>query len=449
MGANRFAKLALLASLSPALWAQSPLSLKEAVRLALEKHPSVEAAGAAIRAAQSRITQARSGYLPKLTYAESWQRSDNPVFVFSSLLTQHQFTERNFAIGPLNRPDAINNFQSQVVLDQTLWDAGLTCKQVRSAELARQMAGEDQRRVRMNLIAGVIRAYQAAVVSQEALKVAEEAVRSAEADLKRAEAVRSAGMATDADVLAIQVHLAAMREQQIRRSYELQTARAALNEAMGLPLDTPHDLTTQLTAVRLEDIDAVKEEERARSSRPETRQVRLAASMAELAQQSARAALLPQVSFRLMFEADRQRFINRGGANWLAAASLRWNLFNGFADKARIEEAGQALARARAEQRQIESAVSLQLRQAYNEWKAAQERIQTAQAAVAQAEENLRIVRNRYESGLNTVTDLLRSETALLEARLRRLMAVHDQRLAAAALELAAGTLSPDSLVLN
>lgn len=449
MGANRFAKLALLASLSPALWAQSPLSLKEAVRLALEKHPSVDAAGAALRAAESRITQARSGYLPKLNYAESWQRSDNPVFVFSSLLTQHQFTERNFAIGPLNRPDAINNFQSQVVLDQTLWDAGLTRKQVRSAELGRQMAGEDQRRVRMGLIAGVIRAYQAAVVSQEALKVAEEAVHSAEADLKRAEAVRSAGMATDADVLAIQVHLAAMREQQIRRSYELQTARAALNEAMGLPLDTPHDLTTPLTAVRLEDIDATKEEERARSSRPETRQVRLAAGMAELAQQSARAALLPQVSFRLMFEADRQRFINRGGANWLAAASLRWNLFNGFADRARIEEAGQALARARAEQRQIESAVSLQVRQAYNEWKAAQERIQTAEAAVAQAEENLRIVRNRYESGLNTVTDLLRSETALLEARLRRLTAVHDQRLAAAALELAAGTLSPDSLVLN
>ena len=46
-------------------------------------------------------------------------------------------------------------------------------------------------------------------------------------------------------------------------------------------------------------------------------------------------------------------------------------------------------------------------------------------------------------------TDLLRTETALLETRTRYLAAVHDQRIAAAMLEFAAGTLSPDSKVLN
>ncbi len=77
--------------------------------------------------------------------------------------------------------------------------------------------------------------------------MAGEAVRSAEADLERAENVRTAGMATDADVLAIRVHLAPMREQEIRRGYDAQIALAALNEALGLPLDTPHELTTALT----------------------------------------------------------------------------------------------------------------------------------------------------------------------------------------------------------
>jgi outer membrane protein TolC len=47
------------------------------------------------------------------------------------------------------------------------------------------------------------------------------------------------------------------------------------------------------------------------------------------------------------------------------------------------------------------------------------------------------------------VTDLLRTETALLEARNRRLAAIYDQRLAAVSLELAAGTLSDKSEVLN
>lgn len=439
-------RIAIVALLALPLGAQTPLSLKDAVRLALEKHPTIEAVGAEVKAAETRIQQARSGYLPKLNYSESWQRSDNPVFVFSSLLTQHQFGEQNFAIGPLNRPDALNNFQSQVVVDQTVWDAGATKRQVRSAELGQQMASENQRRTRMDVIASVVRAYNSVILSQESLRVAGEAVRSAQADLQRAESVRVAGMATDADVLAIRVHLAAMREQEIRRSYDAQIARAALNEALGLPLDTPHDLTTPLTAVAT---TAGQDEESARQSRPETRQVRLAATLAQTQSEVAHAALLPQVSFRLAFEADRQRFINRGGANWFAGAFLRWNLFNGFADKARIEEASQAVIRAKAQQRQIDSAVSLQVRRAYLDLKAAQERIQVAEAAVAEAQESLRIVKNRYENGLTNVTELLRSESALLETSLRRLTAVHDQRLAGAALELAAGTLSAESSVLN
>ena len=177
--------------------------------------------------------------------------------------------------------------------------------------------------------------------------------------------------------------------------------------------------------------------------------MQFAASLAQTQSQAAHSALLPQVSLRLGFEADRQRFIDRGGANWFAGASLRWNLFNGFADKARIEEAGYEVARAKAQQRRLDSAVRLQVRQAYLDLKASQERLNVTEASVAEAEENLRIIKNRYESGLTNVTELLRSETALLESRLRRLAAIHDQRLAAANLELAAGTLSPDSNVIH
>ena len=122
------------------VWAQTTLSLKDAVRVALGQHPSVEASEAQVKVAETRVRQARSGYLPKLDYSESWQRSNNPVFVFSSLLTQHQFTEQNFLIRPLNRPDFLNNFQSQLTLDQTIWDAGQTRTQVRSAQLGRSLA---------------------------------------------------------------------------------------------------------------------------------------------------------------------------------------------------------------------------------------------------------------------------------------------------------------------
>lgn len=435
--------------LSLPLWAQGPLSLQDAVKLALEKHPSMEAGRGAVKAAEMRIGEARSGYLPKLNYSESWARSNNPVFVFGSLLTQHQFGADNFAIGTLNRPDALNNFQSQLTVDQVVYDGGQTRLALKSADLGRGISVEDQRGVTMNVIAGVVRSYHGAVLAAESLKVANEAVRSAEADLNRAEAVRAAGMATDADVLSIRVHLAAVREQQIRRKADVEVAAAALNEALGLPLSEAHDLSTPLTAVSIKSVSLAGYEKESLAERPEARQARLATSLAENQGATARSALLPQVVAHAGFEADRQRFVTRGGANWMASLSLRWNIFNGFADKARIDEAAYGLERARALETQAGAQIRLQVRRAYADFQSAQQRIEVAEAAVSMAEESLRITKNRYESGLSNVTDLLRTETALLEARTRRLAAVYDERLAAVNLALAAGSLSPASEVLN
>ncbi|MCS7024091.1 MAG: TolC family protein [Bryobacteraceae bacterium] len=431
------------------LGAQQPLTLAEAVRIAQTSHPSIQAASARLDAALHRIQQARSGIWPKLNYQESYQRSNNPVFVFSTLLTQRRFGEENFRINALNNPSSVQNFQSVLSVDQTLWDFGLTKRQTELAELQRQLTDEERRLVEMNLGAGAVRFYLGVLLAEQALQVAREAVASATADLKRAENVRAAGMSTDADVLSLKVHLAAMKENEIARRSELEVAKAALNEALGAPLDTERQLVTPLTALAnlpaaLEDL-----EKRALSERPDARQALLGIEVAQKQAQLARLAWLPQVSARGVLEANRGRFITQAGGNWFAGLNLRWNLFNGYADRAKLREAQSMMKSYEAQHKQVSSALRLQVRKAYAEWTAANERMATASAAVAQAEESLRITRNRYEAGLATLTDLLRTETAKNEAVLRKLIAVHDQRLAAAMVALAAGALTPDSEVLR
>jgi outer membrane protein TolC len=243
--------------------------------------------------------------------------------------------------------------------------------------------------------------------------------------------------------------LAGVREQQIRREADVDVAREALNDAIGLSLDTPHTLTTPLVPLDTPEGSLQDQANDAIAQRPEARQAKLMTNLAETQVASARSSLLPQVTLHGAFEADRQRFVVRGGDNWLVSIGLRWNLFNGFGDKARIEESKFAQQRSSAEAARTDSAIRLQVHRAYADLHAATQRIEVAQASVAEAEESLRITQNRYEAGISNVTDLLRTETAVLEARTRHLAAVRDQRIAAAMLELAAGTLTPDSAVLN
>ena len=364
-------KISFLFVLTLPVMAQDALSLRDAVRLALRENQAVAASNAGVRAADARIDAARAGRLPKVNYSESFVRSDNPVFVFSSLLTQHQFGVENFNIGPLNRPDSLNNFQSALTVYQPIYDAGQTRHAVQSADLSRQASAEEQRRTRMQAIAGVVRAYYGAILTAESLKTAEQALRSAEADLRRAESVRAAGMSTDVDVLSIRVHLASVTEQRIQRSADLEVANASLNDALGLPLDTRHTLTSPLEPLDVPELELASLERDASSARPEVRERRLAADLARTQSEAARSALLPEVGFHAVFEADRQRFINRGGANWLASIGMKWNLFNGGGDKARIQESSHWLERAHADEQRVGSAVRLEVRRAWADLRAA------------------------------------------------------------------------------
>ena len=428
---------------------QQPLSLHNAVALALRENRAVVAAEAGVRAADERLNQAKSGMLPRVNISESAMRGNNPVYVFSSLLTQHQFGAGNFNLGPLNRPDALTNFQTQLTVDQPIYDARQTRNATSTAQLSGRMAAEDQRRTRMETIARVAQTYYGAILAVENLQAAGQAVRSAEADLRRAEDVHAAGMSTDVDVLSIKVHLASVNEQRITRQAQLDVARAALNDAMGLPLEAEHVLAGILSPTGPAEMVLGSLEKEAAEGRAETRQSRLATSLAEVQNRAAHDSWLPQIGVRAAFETDAQRFVTRGGANWMAGVTVRWNVFNGFADRAKMAETSSLLEKARADEQRAGSAVKLQVRQAYAGLQAASQRIQVAATAVAAAEESLRITQNRSEAGLATVTDLLRTETALLDTKTRYLASLHDERLAATMVEFAAGRLTADSGVLN
>jgi len=241
-----------------------------------------------------------------------------------------------------------------------------------------------------------------------------------------------------------------MREQEIRASNELAVARATLNDGLGVSLDRAFELTTPLHSSAAGPETALGHyRQLPGENRAEMRQAVLAESIARTETQIAASAYWPQVVFQGTIEADRQNFRSQGAANWSAAVTVRWTLWNGGETKARVEQARFAESRAAALRKRADSAIQLEVHRAYLGVRAAAQRVEVASAAVAEAEEAHRIIQNRHQAGLTTVTELLRSETALSAARMRRLAAIYDHRVAEAALEHAAGTLVAGAALVN
>ena len=429
--------LALLVS-APALHAQTPLSLSEAIVRAQARNLDARAAESAERQAEARLTQARAGYLPSVDVTESWQRGTLPVFVFSSLLSQRQFTAANFAIDALNHPDAVNNLRVGVSIDQAVFDPS-TRSAVRQASLGRDVAGTMRTVVAQDLAVAVTQAYGAVLAAEAATRAADAAVEAATADLTLAQNRRDAGVATDADVLRIEVYLARTREQRIRSGADVTIARARLNQALGEPLDTVFVLDEAPAAEALASTDAAALEVTAIASRPELKLAALQEQLARASVDAARAAFLPRVYAQGGVEANGDAWGSRA-SSWMVGAAARVNLFRGFADSARLAEARHAQTQRALDREKTETAVRVDVRVATARLDAARAAEAVGQRAVAQAHESHRIVRDRYENGLADVAALLTAAEAVQQAEARLAAARVDITVAAATLTRALGT---------
>ena len=417
--------------------AQSPLTLDEAIARAVKQNPASRGAAAAQREASERARLARAGWLPRLDLTETWQRGNQPVFVFGSILAQRTFTEANFAIDALNNPDPVSNFRTGISVEQMVFDGLRTRSATRSAGIGKEIADAGVKETASALRLGATRAFGEVLMAQANRTAATAALESAEEDVRRAERRRDAGLATEADVLAVRVHLAQIRERQITAASRETVARLQLNELMGEPLDARFEM--QLPALtETAPTTAGDLESEALANRSDVVRAAAQERLALESMTAAKSGFYPQAAVQGVYEFNGGTFTDRASA-WTVGAVLRWNLFGGFADSARLGEAKAAAERARAERQRQEAAARVDVRSAAANLEGARARLEVGRLAVAQATESHRIVRDRFDAGLAPVNDLLRSAMAVLDADSQRTSAAIDVLMSAALLERARG----------
>ena len=414
------------------------LTLDDAIRQAQGETAAARALASSIDEANARIDRAQSGYWPRVDLAETVQRGNQPVYVFSSLLSQRRFSAANFAIPSLNNPDPVTNTRTAVTLDQPIYNAGLTRLGVQAATLERDMATAALGTARQDLGFRAAQAFVRVLQLEATLRVTDAAVAAAESDRQRARARREVGVVTDADVLAVDVQLADIRQRQIAAAGDLAVGRMLLAEAVGLPLTA--SIVPIRPASRSVPADADTLVREAIAKHPQLVEANLHLQLAENARQTARAALLPTVDVQGGWEFNGAT-LGAQESSWVFGAAVRVNIFRGFADTARRTEADHARVRATAEREGSERRIEVAVRGALAQLATARAREDAGRAALTQARESQRIIRDRYEGGLATVTDVLRAAEAVLEAESRATTAEMDVILQTVALERALGRL--------
>jgi outer membrane protein len=420
--------------------ASPSMTLDQAVAAAMNSHPLIRQSQAGIDAAASRIQQETASRLPKVQISEAITRGNNPTYVFGSLLEQGRFGPDNFAISSLNDPGSLTNLRSAITTSVSVYDGKRAAARIAVARESRGQAELSLQLTEQSVRFEVIRAYYGLLVARSAKDVSDQAVRTAESNLQRVQDRLRAGLVVDSDLLAAKVELSNLKKQQIQTQGDVVIAEATLDTWIGLPVDVSLQTSGALTekTFQIEKQDVLLQ--RAIEHRPDYETSSSIVRTAEDRIREARADFLPSVRAFTSFGISG-RSLTTGSSDYIVGANVTFDLFNAER-KTRLSEAQSAQTSAKAQRTERENQIRLDVVRAVQQFLTAKQQLDVAQSSVEQAQEALRIIQDRYDFGLTTITDLLRAQTELVRAQMGVLASRHAYVVGYAAVLLATGELT-------
>ena len=423
-------------------------TLQRAVGIALEKNPLRKAAVADTKVSSAEVREARSTLMPRVTFSETATRGNDPVYVFGSRLRQQRFMADDFSLNKLNTPLPFGNFSTRFGGTWSLFDSFASWHGVNRAKQMNEAAGHQLERTEQEIVFRVVDAYYGALLATKQLELAEQAIKTSQSILDRSQWRFDAGLVVESDLLTAKVRIAARRKELIQARNNLDLARAELNTALGVPMDTTFQPSETLTEPTLPVPVLQDVEKLALANRPDLKRVQSEEAVQRESVAIAKSSFGPRVNAFAGWEMDTPTFVAGGGGNnWLGGVEMQIDLFQGGAKRAE-------LARERALQQKVTAmkqvagdGVRLEVRRAYYNLDSARQEVEVARSAIAQALDSLRINQDRYDGGLTTVTDLLGAEEAALRSQTDYWEAVYRFHTSYASLELASGSLNPQSPV--
>ena len=411
------------------------LSRADAVAQALAANPTVKLSLEQVALLEGRITEARADALPDLTWTTLASRYRDP-----SLLNSPSFDDFPAEFRDALIPIPANAFATLADIRQTIFSFKLG-KALEAAKVARTGGEQDVQRARQLTALDAIRAYNQLLFAMEQLRVIQTNVQSKQTHVDYARNRRTAGVATELEVLRAEVDLENARAESMRAENEVAAARATLNTVMLRPTASPVAPTDTLAVVPFEaEFEAAVQE--ALTARPELQLLRTQERVRTLLIDVTAADMKPRFDFNGSYGFAVRRPNNLfvpEFSQWRAAVNVVVPLFDGWRTAGRV---AQARAERNAVTQQIaalESQVRLEVQSAFDALALANRTIQAAELNVTQARRASEMTEANYKLGAATQLDVVDAQQALRQAENTRNIALYTHANARATLRFVMG----------
>ncbi|HEY0284735.1 MAG TPA: TolC family protein [Vicinamibacterales bacterium] len=411
------------------------LSRADAVAQALASNPTVKLSLERVALLEGRIVEAKADALPDITWNTLAMRSRDP-----GLLNSPNFDEFPPEFRDALRPLPGNAFSTTADIRQTIFSFKLG-KALEAARVARIAGDQDVQRARQLTALDAIRAYNQMLFAIEQLRVIRANVQSTQTHVDYARNRRTAGVATELEVLRAEVDLENARAEERRAENEVAGARALLNTVMVRPTAAPVDPTDTLAVVPFAvEFDAAVSE--ALAARPDLQLLRTQERVQTLLIDVTAGDAKPSVEFlgSYGYAVRRpQNLFTQDFARWSSSINLKVPLFDGRRTAGRVVQARAERNTVTQQIAALENQIRLDMQTAFDALGLANQTIQASELNVAQARRANEMTEANYKLGAATQLDVVDALQSLRQAENIRNLALYTHANARAALRFVMG----------
>lgn len=382
------------------------LTLDNIITKTLDTHPEYQQSEKLVEAARQGIVQAKAGYLPKVdvTLGAGYERVEN------------QSTINKQIADPAASSDADEDRQeASLTVSQMLFDGFATPARVSIARLDLENRIHYSKEIaeKVSILAteafySVLREQSNLVIDQQNLRMH----KSYQAQIKKR--VRS-GKSNKADLEQVNSRVALAESQVVQREELLEQAKSEFFRQVGVEAN---DLLANNVDYSIVPTSLEEAMEIANASNPRIKTAEAQTESSKSSVREAKAAYMPTVHLELMASRNQNTDgVEKRDETEQAMIRMRYNLFNGGADKAKHMA---SLAKKDASEKSLEDtkrAVGRDIRTAWYEYQLTSKRLSSLKAQVRAAKATKIAYKSQFDVGQRTLLDVLDSEREYNSAR--------------------------------
>ena len=407
-----------------------PLSMHEAVRLALKQNPRVLASRLEALESKQQARIARSTFLPKagLQLEEQMNRLN-----LGTLIGQEMAP---YSIGPYSNLQLGSSFDAPVIA-VSAWK-GYQAEKQRAA--AAQLSDADMRE---QIVAVVVAQYLSLQRSKATEKAVQSRIALADNLRKLAEDALQQGTGTNTDALRASVELKVEQQNLVEAQAQTSAYGYGLAQVLGLAANQQVTATEELSGDDQQQPDEQASLNEALEVRPDLLSVEKLQKAASLDRQSSKAQRLPEFHFG-GFWAESGRAPGRNLPVYSYQGEMRFPIFTGGRIAAEIKRSELASQRADQVVEDRRNVVTQEVRTSLTLLHAARQELQLATQAVDLSTHELKESRDRFAAGVTNNIEVVTAQNSLAQSTDSQIGAMYRLQQASADLSRARGHIAED-----